>query len=389
MTIDSTHNTTAPFVRQGQIEAQAAPRDGWSVASVFHQIKKTFLHQPIQSVLSLCLLCLVLVGGWHATQWGIVNAVFSPDEAACQAARSQGACWGVIAEKYRLILWGRYPYEEQWRAGLSVAIILATLLLSSLESSWRATIRFRLYGSWLACAICFETLMSGRLFGLDLGLGLRVVESELWGGLALTLLLSIASIVLATPLGIGLALARTSELPLLKSVASVFIELVRGVPLISVLFMASFLFPLLLPQSKSPDVLIRVLVGITLFSSAYTAEVVRAGLLSVDAGQRQAAQSLGLGYVAIQRHVVLPQALSAVTPGLVNNFISIFKDTSLVTIVSLYELTGAMGLALNGDPVWRPFKLEGYLFIGLIYFCFCFAMSTLSQKLQNLQRHAK
>jgi general L-amino acid transport system permease protein len=188
-------------------------------------------------------------------------------------------------------------------------------------------------------------------------------------------------------LGILLALARTSEMPLIKSVAVIYIELVRGVPLISVLFMASFMFPLLLPSLKSPDVLIRVLVGITLFSAAYTAEVVRAGLESVGQGQLEAAKSLNLGFWETQRFVVLPQALSHVLPGLVNNFISIFKDTSLVTIVSLYELTGSLGLALNGDAVWRPYKLEGYLFIGLIYFCFCFALSHMGQQIQKNQQH--
>jgi len=230
--------------------------------------------------------------------------------------------------------------------------------------------------------------MSGSFFSIDIGLGLTTVESELWGGLPLTLLLSIVSIALATPLGILLALARTSDMPMIKTLAVTYIELVRGVPLISVLFMASFMFPLLMPGLKSPDVLLRVLAGITLFSAAYTAEVVRAGLLSVNAGQVEAAQSLGLGYWKTQRFVVLPQALAHVLPGLVNNFISIFKDTSLVTIVSLYELTGALGLALNGDALWRPFKLEGYLFIGLIYFCFCFALSHLSQNFNTLSNTA-
>jgi general L-amino acid transport system permease protein len=336
----------------------------------------------------LSLIALILLGSYHAMQWGLIHAVFAPDEAACQAVRGDGACWGVLTEKYNLILWGRYPFEQQWRPCLSVVLIIAALLWSSDGSNWKASKRLRLYSVWISCALAFETLMSGGLFGLDLGLGLSHVESELWGGLPLTLLLSLASILLATPLGILLALARTSQMPLLRSLSTTFIEVVRGVPLISVLFMASFLFPLLLPSLKSPDVLLRVLVGITLFSSAYTAEVIRAGLLSVAPGQIEAAKSLGLGYWRTQRHVVLPQALSFVTPGLVNNFISIFKDTSLVTIVSLYELTGAMGLALNGDPIWRPFKLEGYLFIGLIYFCFCFAMSLMSQKLQRSQSHS-
>ena len=384
---ESLRGQSPSYVRQDQIEPQEAPLKAWDLLAMLKGTKRTVRLQPIQSVLSLLLFALVALGSLKAMQWGIFDAVFTADEAACQAARGHGACWGVLTEKYKLILWGRYPFEEQWRPCLCVALVLATLLWSSTKRSWRPSKRKGLYFSWMGCALAFEVLMSGGLFGLDLGLGLSHVESELWGGLPLTLLLSLASILLATPLGILLALARTSEMALLRSIATTFIEVVRGVPLISVLFMASFLLPLLLPNQKSPDVLLRVLVGITLFSSAYTAEVIRAGLLSVSPGQMEAAQSLGLGYWRTQRHVILPQALSFVTPGLVNNFISIFKDTSLVTIVSLYELTGAMGLALNGDPIWRPFKLEGYLFIGLIYFCFCFAMSHLSQKLQHLQRH--
>jgi general L-amino acid transport system permease protein len=156
------------------------------------------------------------------------------------------------------------------------------------------------------------------------------------------------------------------------------VELIRGVPLISVLFMASFMFPLFMPQGVSIDVLLRVLVGITLFAAAYMAEVIRGGLQAIPKGQVEAAQSLGLTYWQTQRKIVLPQALAMVVPGIMNNFISIFKDTSLVTIVSLYELTGATGLAFNSDADWRPFKIEAYLFITAIYFVFCFAMSRYS-----------
>jgi len=167
-------------------------------------------------------------------------------------------------------------------------------------------------------------------------------------------------------------------MPAIRSVCIVYIELIRGVPLISVLFMASFLFPLFMPVGKSPDVLIRVLVGITLFAAAYLAETVRGGLQAVPGGQVEAAQSLGLSYWQIQRRIVLPQALAIVVPAIMNSFIAIFKDTSLVTIVSLYELTGALSLALNSDANWRPYKVEGFLFIAMIYFAFCFAMSRYS-----------
>jgi general L-amino acid transport system permease protein len=218
----------------------------------------------------------------------------------------------------------------------------------------------------------FFTLMRGGIFGLS------YVETSLWGGLPLTLLLASLSMTMAFPIALLIALGRRSHLPAIRSLCTIYVELIRGVPLISVLFMASFMFPLLMPQGFNIDVLIRVLAGITLFAAAYMAEVIRGGLQAVPKGQIEAAATLGLSYWQTQRKIVLPQALAMVVPGIMNNFISTFKDTSLVTIVSMYELTGSMGMALNSDANWRPFKIEGYLFIALIYFVFCFSMSRYS-----------
>ena len=198
-------------------------------------------------------------------------------------------------------------------------------------------------------------------------------------------MLATLSILLACPLAVLLALGRRSRMPAIRVLCACYVELVRGVPLISVLFMASFLFPLFLPAGTTPDVLLRVLLGIALFAAAYLAETVRAGLQSVPVGQAEAAASIGLGWWQAQRLVVLPQALGAVVPGLMNSFISIFKDSSLITIVSLYELTGSLGLALSGDPVWRPFMIEGYCFITAIYFVFCAAMSHYSLWVERQQ----
>jgi general L-amino acid transport system permease protein len=208
--------------------------------------------------------------------------------------------------------------------------------------------------------------------------GLTTVPTDLWGGLPLTVMLAAFGIVLAFPLAVLVALGRRSNLPAIRTACVIYVELIRGVPLISVLFMASFMFPLFMPEGKTIDVLVRVLVGITLFSAAYLAEVVRGGLQAIPKGQVEAAQTLGLSYWQTQRKIVLPQALALVVPGIMNSFIAIFKDTSLVTIVSLYELTGAMNLALNSDANWRPFKIEGYIFIVAIYFIFCFSMSRYS-----------
>jgi general L-amino acid transport system permease protein len=300
-------------------------------------------------------------------EWALVKAVFRPDANACQAARGEGACWGVIAEKWRFIVFGRYPFEQQWRPEVATVLLLGLVTMSCIRAFWK----WWLGVLWLVVIPAFFWLMGG-------GFGLPKVPTDLWGGLPLTVMLATFSIVFAFPLSILVALGRRSSLPAIRTLCVFYVELIRGVPLISVLFMASFLFPLFLPVGQSPDVLLRVLVGITLFAAAYLAETVRGGLQAIPNGQVEAARSLGLTYSQTQRKIVLPQALAIVVPGIMNSFIAIFKDTSLVTIVSLYELTGAMSLALNSDANWRPFKIEGYIFIALVYFAFCFAMSRYS-----------
>ena len=310
--------------------------------------------------------------------WALFQAIFRPDAGVCQAARGSGACWGVVAEKYRLIIFGYYPYDQQWRPEVATILLVGLLVASCIRTFWKSW----LAAVWLVVLAAFFWLMYG-------GFGLAVVPTDRWGGLPLTIMLASLSIILAFPLSVLVALGRRSEMPAIRTFCVIYVELIRGVPLISVLFMASFMFPLFMPPGVTIDVLIRVLVGITLFAAAYMAEIVRGGLQAIPKGQVEAAQSLGLSYWQTQRKIVLPQALALVVPGIMNNFISIFKDTSLVTIVSLYELTGALGLALNSDANWRPFKIEGYLFIAAIYFAFCFAMSRYSlwiEKRLNVSR---
>jgi len=300
--------------------------------------------------------------------WAIVNAVVVANADQCQAARGIGACWGVITEKHRLIIFGRYPFDQQWRPEIATIALVALLVASCVRTFWKPW----LVGLWLAVLAFFFVLMKGGVMGL------APVDTDRWGGLPLTIMLATLSIVFAFPLSVAVALGRRSKMPAIRTICVIYVELIRGVPLISVLFMASFMFPLFMPPGTSIDVLLRVLVGITLFAAAYMAEIVRGGLQAIPKGQQEAADTLGLSYWQAQRKIILPQALALVVPGIMNNFISIFKDTSLVTIVSLYELTGAMGLALNSDSDWRPFKIEAYLFIAAIYFVFCFSMSRYS-----------
>jgi len=350
--------------------------------SVAQWIKHNLWGTPTSAVTTVILLLCLLWSIPSLLEWAALHAVFSADADQCQVARDIGACWGVVTEKYRLILFGRYPFDAQWRPLLATAALASLLVMSCRPAFWN---RF-LAVAWMLVWLLFFVLMGGgKWFGIPTGL--VYVATDQWGGLPLTMMLASLSITLAFPLAVLVALGRQSSMPAIRSVCVVYVELVRGVPLISVLFMASFMLPLLLPTGTSPDVLLRVLVGITLFSAAYTAEIVRGGLQAIPRGQVEAAYTLGLGYWQTQRQVVLPQALAHVVPSLMNNFIAIFKDTSLVTIVSLYELSGALGLAVSGDPNWRPFKLEAYLFITLIYFCICFAMSRYSLWVERQLTH--
>ena len=311
--------------------------------------------------------------------WGIAHAVWTADADQCNAARGTGACWGVIAEKYRPIIFGRYPFEEQWRPFLATLLLMALLIASCVRQFWRVW----LAGAWMIGLSVFLIIMHGGIFGLS------KVETGLWGGLPLTLLLSALSLAACFPLAVLLALGRISDLPVIRSLCTVYVELIRGVPLVSVLFMASFLFPLFMPEGFSIDVLVRVLVAMALFAAAYLSEVIRGGLQSIPRGQYEAAAALGLSYWQTQRKIILPQALATVVPGIMNNFISTFKDTSLVTIVSLYELTGSLDIAVNSDPTWMPYKLEGYLFIAAIYFVFCFSLSRYSQWIEQQVNRGK
>ncbi|MBL8359394.1 MAG: amino acid ABC transporter permease [Rubrivivax sp.] len=332
----------------------------WVRSNLFGDWKST-----LTTVVVVALALYVLPG---LVNWLVLQAVVAPNADACQAARGVGACWGVVTEKHRLIIFGRYPFEQQWRPELAVALLVALLVSSCIRRFWRIW----LVPLWLVGLGVVFVLMHGGTLGLD------VVPTDRWGGLPLTILLATLSILFAFPIAVLVALGRRSKLPAIRTFCVIYVELIRGVPLISVLFMASFMFPLFMPPGLSIDVLLRVLVGITLFAAAYMAEIVRGGLQAIPKGQQEAADTIGLTYWQAQRKIILPQALALVVPGIMNNFISLFKDTSLVTIVSLYELTGAMGLALNSDANWRPFKIEAYLFIAAIYFAFCFAMSRYS-----------
>jgi general L-amino acid transport system permease protein len=308
--------------------------------------------------------------------WALIHAVWSPDRAA-SCRDGHGACWAFIADKFRFILFGTFPADDHWRPALVIAILLALYSVSGFQ----VVRRLKLLYLWLGGLILIGLLMWGGV------LGLAYVENERWGGLTLTLLLSTFGIALAFPLSILLALGRRSEMPLIRWVSIAYIELIRGVPLISVLFMASVMLPLFLPQGVSIDKLLRAQLAMILFATAYLAEVVRGGLQAIPPQQEEAALATGLSYWQRVRYVTVPQALRIAIPPLVNTFIGFFKDTSLVVIIGLFDFLTTIKVSLS-EPAWSGFGIEAYLFAALGYFAFCYPMSRYSQALERQTAYA-
>jgi len=320
---------------------------------------------------------LTLVAAWflamtipRLVRWAVIDAIWHADSG--RACRGDGACWAFIGEKLRFILFGRFPYAEQWRPLFVVLIFIGLILASCDRRIWGR----RLVLLWLVGLALVGVLMWGGI------LGMSYVEPERWNGLPLTLILSVVGIIFAFPLAILLALGRRSRLPAVRAICVGYIELVRGVPLITVLFMASVMLPLFLPTGMTVNKLLRAQMAFTLFAAAYLAEVVRGGLQAIPRGQYEAADSLGIGYWRRTRLIVLPQALAVVIPPLVNSFIGGFKNTSLVIIIGLFDLLGAANAALT-DVNWQGFYLEAYVFTAAIYWSFCFFMSRYSQMLER------
>ncbi|MBT3766663.1 MAG: amino acid ABC transporter permease [Rhodospirillaceae bacterium] len=304
-------------------------------------------------------------------QWALIDADFI-GESRKDCGR-EGACWVFIEVWMKQLMYGRYPEGDLWRINLGYLILVAGLVWMMIpglpRKGW--------VGAFLTLGypVVAFVLFSGGSFGL------ASVETSIWGGLFLTLVIAVTGIAASLPLGILMALGRRSNLPVIRSVAIIFIEFWRGIPLITVLFMSSVMFPLFLPEGMNFDKLLRALAGVTLFASAYMAEVVRGGLQAVPQGQVEAAHALGLGYWRTMWFIVLPQALKMVIPGIVNSFIALFKDTTLVLIIGLFDFLGVVQMA-NTNPHWLGFSVEGYVFAAFIFWLFCFSMSRYSQHLE-------
>jgi general L-amino acid transport system permease protein len=370
--------TAVTDATQTALAPARSPRGGnrvvrWLRANLFSSITS--------SVVTLVLLAVLAKALVSFAQWGLIDAVWTTpagNSSACRAARGLGACWAVIPEKFRFILFGTYPFDQQWRPGLAVLIFIALFYLSTRPSFWGRG----LVALWAGALLAIGVLMWGGV------LGLPFVAQERWGGLPVTLILATFGLALGFPLGILVALGRRSKLPAIRSLCVLYVELIRGVPLISLLFMASVMFPLFMPDGFNIDKLLRAQIAIVLFAGAYLAEVVRGGLQAVPRGQAEAADALGLSYWQKNRLIVLPQAIRHVIPPLVNTFIAFFKDTSLVLIIGIFDLLTTAKTAII-DPAWQQFSVEVYLFVAMIYFAFCFAMSRYSKHLEAQGRTGK
>lgn len=327
----------------------------------------------------LTLICLAVV--WYVivgfADWAIFRAVFSGSDGSACNKPDAGACWPFVTHKFGLFMYGRYPDPERWRINLTYVLALAGLVPLMIP---------RVPGKlWLSIYLLTVFPIIGFILVRGGVFWLPHIPTELWGGLFLTLVVASVGIVASFPIGILLALGRRSELPIVRWVCIGFIEVVRGVPLVTVLFMASVMLPLFLPPEVTFDKLLRALIGVALFSAAYMAEVIRGGLQGIPRGQYEAADALGLSYAQKMVFIVLPQALKLVIPGIVNSFIALFKDTSLVLIIGLFDLLGIVQQSISSDAKWfsPQTAATGYFFAGVIFWIFCFSMSRYSAFLER------
>jgi general L-amino acid transport system permease protein len=321
----------------------------------------------------------VVVGfvAWAAIDWALIDAVFAGSDGSACAKPGAGACWPFITHKFGLFMYGRYPEPERWRVNLTYLLALAGLVPLMIP---------RVKGKlWLSIYLLAVFPVVGFILVRGGVPGLSYVPTERWGGLFLTLVVASVGIAASFPIGILLALGRRSQLPVVRWASFGFIEFVRGVPLVMVLFMASVMLPLFLPPDVTLDKLLRALIGVALFSAAYLAEVIRGGLQAIPRGQFEAADALGLSYAQKMGLIVLPQALKLVIPGIVNSFISLFKDTSLVLIIGLFDLLGIVQQSIAADAKWfsPQTAATGYVFAGAIFWIFCFSMSRYSAFLER------
>ena len=366
--------TDIGFVRGDMVAAKPAPINASGIGA---WARKNLFATPLDGVLTILGLVFLLWVVPPLYNFFIGHAV--PPGGTVEQCRMEtaGACWAYISSEMEFFIYGFYDIPQQWRPNIVFALgamLLIPLLMPKVPFKRTNAVLFL-----VVFPIVSYFLLAGGVFGL------RPMPTEKWGGLLVTLIISVVGITLSFPLGIILALGRQSKMPVIKTLCIAFIELIRAVPLITILFMASIMLPLFMPQGTTVDKLLRALVGVTLFTSAYMAEVVRGGLQALPRGQYEAGASLGLGYWQRMYFIILPQALKHVIPGIVNNFISLFKDTSLVYIVGMKDLLEAVKTKNDTALEWQSANTAttGYLFAAMVFWVFCFGMSRYSMYMER------
>ncbi len=336
-------------------------------------VRENLFSSPLNTILTLLSLFVVYSTIPGVVNWAFVNSVWNANSLdECRALTENGACWAVIRERYHQFLFGFYPSELYWRPLLAFGLLFVALVPALWDGMPKRSVA--LIGSMAYPFVAFWLIWGG--------LGLEPVSSTKLGGLLLTMIIGVSGISFSLPIGIVLALSRSSNLPIVKSLAVIFIEFIRGVPLITLLFVAHVLLNYFLPKGVNFDIVLRVVIMVTLFASAYMAEVIRGGLAALPKGQYEAADALGLGYWQSMRLIILPQAMKISIPGIVNTFIGLFKDTTLVLIIGLMDPLGLVAPTL-ADQRWNGIYVELYAFIAFMFFIFCFAMSRYSMYLER------
>jgi general L-amino acid transport system permease protein len=344
----------------------------YSGIRILDNFNKNVNSTTFNSVLTLLIIFILFKYTPPLLNWLVFDADFTGS--AKEDCTSGGACWVFVKVWFKRFMYGMYPNPEQWR--INTAFFILFVLVGAAFFVPAKYKKFIILFMLFIYPIIGIKLISGGIFGL------KWIETGAWGGLSLTLIVSAFALILCFPIGMFLALGRRSELPVIKYSSIGFIEIWRGVPLITVLFMSAVMFPMFLPDGTYMDKLMRVIIAITLFEAAYMAEVIRGGLQALPRGQYDASKSLGMGYWRMHLLVILPQALKLVIPGIANTFLALVKDTPLIFVVGLLELAGMIGLAKT-NPKWLGMAIEGYVFAGLVFWVICYAMSRYSQRLEK------
>jgi len=328
------------------------------------------------SILSVVALGLILYVLPAALNWLIFNANWVGGAEACRV-NPDGACWPFVSSRWEQFLYGFYEKSERWRIDILLGVLVVGIVLMVYERTPGRKF-IALFMLFVYPVIAFFMMYGNKT------LGLPIVDTPQWGGFTLTLVIALSGIVVSMPLGVVLALGRRSTMPIISLLSTVFIEFWRGIPLVAVLFMATIMFPLFLPAGVTFDQLLRAVIGVALFASAYMAEVVRGGLQAIPKGQYEGAMALGLPYWKMMRLVVLPQALKIVIPGIVNTFIGLFKDTTLVLIIALFDLLGIVQASI-ADPNWsiKSVPYTGYAFVAIVFWICCYSMARYSRYIED------